>query len=181
MVSDSARKKAIRERMDATAENYTTASRAIEAATGLAGTIRPPGGGHRGVARLHDGVQGAALVGGVTLHRLHQVGDEVIAALELHIDLRPGGVDLVALADQPVVGAQRPRDEQHEDETDQAAKAERDVVHSRKCLPGAGPNDRGPMVAAGRARFSKLSAIRRAKIANPDNPCRVSRVPSTAR
>src|SRR6266542_3700366 len=57
---------------------------------------------------------------------LDQVGNQVVPALELHVDLRPGGVDLVALADQPVVGRQGPTDDQDRDQADQAAEHEED-------------------------------------------------------
>ena len=44
-------------------------------------------------------------MGGVALHRLDEVGDEVEPALELDIDLGPGVVHLVAAANEAVVGA----------------------------------------------------------------------------
>ena len=39
----------------------------------------------------------------VALHRLHEVGDEVIAAAELDVDLRPRVLDAVPQADELVV------------------------------------------------------------------------------
>jgi hypothetical protein len=42
---------------------------------------------------LGDGLEGLALVAGVALDRVHQVGDEVVAALQLGVDLGPGLVD----------------------------------------------------------------------------------------
>ena len=53
-----------------------------------------------------DRFERAPLVRGVALDRLDQVGDEVVAALELHVDLRPGVVDLVPEPDQAVVRPQ---------------------------------------------------------------------------
>jgi hypothetical protein len=42
-------------------------------------------------------------VGGVALHGLDQVRDEVVAPLQLHVDLRPRALDLVPQLDQAVV------------------------------------------------------------------------------
>jgi hypothetical protein len=54
-------------------------------------------------------------VGGVALHRLDQVRDEVVPPLELHVDAAPGLVDLVARLDERVVGEHEPerQDGQH--------------------------------------------------------------------
>ena len=49
------------------------------------------------------------LVRGVALHRLDQVRDEVVPALELHVDLRPRGVDPVPEPDEAVVAQRRTR------------------------------------------------------------------------
>ena len=48
-------------------------------------------------------LEGARLVGGVALHRLDEVRDEVVPALELHVDLRPRVVDPVPQPDEAVV------------------------------------------------------------------------------
>src|SRR6059036_4346924 len=40
---------------------------------------------HGAVAGADHGLQGGALVAGVSLHRLDQVGDQVVAALQLHV------------------------------------------------------------------------------------------------
>ena len=66
-------------------------------------------------------VERLALVGGVALDGLDEVGDQVEAALELNVDLRPGVLDLVAPADQAVVGGdevdrQQDHDGDHDDE-----------------------------------------------------------------
>ncbi len=92
--------------------------RAGEDVLGL-GLLLGPGalGLDRGVARLHDAFEGALLVRGVALDRLDQVGDEVVAPLELHADLRPRGVDAVAQLDEPVVARDEP-DHEHQDDGD---------------------------------------------------------------
>src|SRR4029450_5200245 len=48
--------------------------------------------------------------------RLDQVGDEVVAPLQLHVDLRPGVLDPVALGDQAVVEAQPGEDDDADEE-----------------------------------------------------------------
>ena len=59
----------------------------------------------------------ALLVLGVALDRLDQIRDEVVAALELDVDLRPGVLDPVPQLDQTVVGGQHVQaDEDHEDD-----------------------------------------------------------------
>jgi hypothetical protein len=50
------------------------------------------------------------------LHRVHQVRDQVVAPLELDIDLLPGVGDLVLEVDQAVVRADHPEHEQSEDD-----------------------------------------------------------------
>ena len=67
------------------------------------------------VAGLDDGLEGLPLVGGVALHRLDQVGDEVVAALELHVDLGPGVLDPVPQLDQAVV---HDDDDEHDQDDD---------------------------------------------------------------
>src|SRR5262249_11276495 len=59
------------------------------------------------------------LVGHVVLHHLDQVGNEVMAALQLDVDLLPGVAHLVADSDQPVV-------EQDDDEGDNDQHAQTD-------------------------------------------------------
>ena len=71
-----------------------------------------------GVAGLDDGVEGGLLVLGVTLDGLDQVGDQIVPALELHVDLRPGVLDLVAPADQAVVRRDQVDDHQQDDDDD---------------------------------------------------------------
>ena len=58
-------------------------------------------------------------MGGVALDGLDEVGDEVDAALELDVDLRPRVLDLVAPADQAVVrGDEVDRHEHHDGDHD---------------------------------------------------------------
>ena len=52
----------------------------------------------------------------VALHRVHEVGDEVVAALEHGFHLGPGTVDALVQADDPVVDRDAPQEEpQHND------------------------------------------------------------------
>src|SRR5208283_1181678 len=49
------------------------------------GLVGRAGGGHGAVARVDDGFEGALFVGGVTLYGFDEIGDEIVAAFELHI------------------------------------------------------------------------------------------------
>jgi hypothetical protein len=62
----------------------------------------PSGGAGSLVARLDDRLEGLALVLEVPLGRLDEVGDEVVAALELDVDLRPALADVLPQADEAV-------------------------------------------------------------------------------
>ena len=55
---------------------------------------------------------------GVALDRLDEVRDQVMAALQLDVDLAPRLLHQVAELDQAVVDADRPQDEQHDDTDD---------------------------------------------------------------
>src|SRR4051812_7399805 len=59
-------------------------------------------GRHGRVAGCDHRLEGLALVGGVALDGLDQVRDEVVAPLELHVDLRPGVLHLVPQLDEAV-------------------------------------------------------------------------------
>lgn len=58
-----------------------------------------------GVACADDSVEGFLLVRGVALDRLDQVGNEVVAALQLRVDVLPRVVDAVAQRDEVIVNA----------------------------------------------------------------------------
>ncbi len=72
--------------------------------------------------RLDHLVERAALVRGVALHGLDQVRNEIVALLELHVDVGEGLADPLAQGDQPVIGAEREENENDED-------AENDPAH----------------------------------------------------
>jgi hypothetical protein len=59
--------------------------------------------GDGGVARVDDRLQRPLLVGGVALDGFHDVGDQIVTALEQDVDLRPPRPHLLAQRDQPVV------------------------------------------------------------------------------
>src|SRR2546428_2064017 len=61
--------------------------------------------GHGAVARVDDSLESALLVSGVALDRFHHVGDQVVAALELHINVGPGVIALHLKTNQAVVRA----------------------------------------------------------------------------
>jgi hypothetical protein len=79
--------------------------------TGLGRSRRGDGG----VARLHHLGERLLLVAHGVLHDLHQVGNEIVAALELDVDLAPRRLRLVAAADQAVVDGDRPQRDQDDD------------------------------------------------------------------
>ena len=61
---------------------------------------------------------------GVALDRLHEVRDEIQAALQLHVDLRPGVVHHVAQLHQVVVQADNRNDQNNDyDEDDDQCDA----------------------------------------------------------
>src|SRR5690606_31932754 len=76
---------------------------------------------HAGVAGLDHRVERLALVGGVALDGLDQVGDEVVAARQLDVDLGPGVLDAVPQRDQAVVAdddVQREQNDEGDDDDD---------------------------------------------------------------
>ncbi len=68
--------------------------------------------GNRVCARLRYILKQFLLVRGIPLDRVDQVRDEVIAALQLHVNLCPGLVHPVTQAYQPVKDADKPQAEQ---------------------------------------------------------------------
>ena len=73
------------------------------------GLLLDPGRRDRGVAGLHHRFQRAALMGGIALHRLDQVGNEVVALLELDVDVGKGLIDPLPHGNELVVDADRPK------------------------------------------------------------------------
>ena len=66
-------------------------------------------------AGVDDGFERTFFVGGVAFDRTDQIGNEVVAALELDVDLRPGIFDRLTKANQRVVSSHQPKaDEQYE-------------------------------------------------------------------
>ncbi len=56
------------------------------------GLVGRAGGAHGAIAGVDDGFKSAFLVAGVALDGLDEVGDEVVAPLELDVDVSPGVV-----------------------------------------------------------------------------------------
>ena len=96
------------------ADGEKPAQRLGELAGGLHLGLWRGGSGH-GVAGGGHGLKRPGLVGGIALDGLHQVGDEVVPALELRVDGLPGGVALVVLLNDAVVDA-HPDEEQDYDQ-----------------------------------------------------------------
>src|SRR6478672_7284441 len=72
----------------------------------------------RGCARLGDRLERAALVGGVALDGLDEVGDQVVPPLELDLDLRPRVVDAVPQPNETVVEEDQRQQRQHDQHDD---------------------------------------------------------------
>src|ERR1035437_860866 len=68
------------------------------------------------IARVDHRFQRLALVGKVSLGSFHQIGDQVIAALQLHIDLRESVLETVAQGHQAIVDRYRPYQQNHYDD-----------------------------------------------------------------
>ena len=97
--------------------------------------------GHGAVSRLDDFLQSVLLELHLTLHRRDQIGDQVVAALQLDVDLFPGVRDLVLERDQVVVAPDRPdrRDEREHDQEQKTASEcghlqSTPLAHLRICL-----------------------------------------------
>ena len=71
---------------------------------GLCGILLTQGAGG-GVARVDHGGKRVLLVFGVALDGFDQVRDQVVAALQLRVDVLPGIIDAIALGDHVVVDA----------------------------------------------------------------------------
>ena len=57
-------------------------------------------------------------MGGISLYRVHEVRDEVVAALELHVDVRPGLLGAVDERHEVIID----KDEDDEDDRDDDKK-----------------------------------------------------------
>ena len=80
-----------------------------------------------GVARLDHLFERAALVRRVALHRLDQIGDQVMPQLELHIDVGKRLVDPLPHGNEAVVDRHRP-DRDHDDHAEDGVPAVVDVA-----------------------------------------------------
>ena len=99
-------------------DDHELAQGAAQAGFGLAEVahggriVRVAGEADVGLGRLgagfDDGGEGAAFVGHVALGGLDEVRDQVVAALELHVDLGEGVLAGITQRDEPVVDADAP-------------------------------------------------------------------------
>ena len=88
--------------------------------------LRRTRGGHGCVACLGHLGEGLLLVS--VPHHLHEIGNEIVAALQLHVDLAPGRLPLVAAADQAVVGGHQPQPDSDDDAQDDPSSHARSSV-----------------------------------------------------
>ena len=89
---------------------------------------------------------------GIALDRLDEVRDEVAAALELDVDVRPSGSHLVSEPDEPVV----PDDDEHEEDRDDA-ESDPQPEHRRECSQAL--VIAVPLESPSRKRFGLSSAL----------------------
>ena len=104
--------------LSVTTEREQPAQRLGQHALALSGRSRALATGHGCGPGLHHALEGALLVRGVALDRLDEVRDQVVATLELNVDLAPCLLHEVAQLDEAVVHADRPEGEQHDDGDD---------------------------------------------------------------
>jgi hypothetical protein len=81
----------------------------------LSRRVSRPAGSHRSRAGLDDARQRVPFEFHDAFHGVDQVRDQVVAPLQLDVDLPPAVGRLVAQADQPVVGANHPEGDEHDD------------------------------------------------------------------
>ena len=101
---------------------------------------RGPGGGRRHRTGLRDVLEDLAFVGGVAPHGLDEVGDEVVSAPELRVDVRPGVPHEVPLRNESVVARDPPEDDQqeHGEQDDQDPHDAGSFPRTwRRCDPGS--------------------------------------------
>jgi len=91
------------------------------------GRVAAGAGRNRPRPGVGDCFEGAALVPHVALDRLDEVRDEVVAPLELDVDLRPGLLRPVPERDQPVVGEDEP-DQYEDDDANDDPGAHQEVI-----------------------------------------------------
>src|SRR5262249_41450019 len=78
-------------------------------------------GNHGRIAPRTHGFEGPALVRGVTFHRFDQIGNEVMALLELHIDVGKGLIGSLPHGNKAVVDTDRPKHDDDDDAKDDPA------------------------------------------------------------
>ena len=98
-------------------DGHQPAEQAGHRGVGLGGGGDRSGAG-RGGALGGDRLERLALVGGIALHRLDQVGDEVGAAAKLDGDPAEGFADQRAEPDQPIVDGDAVEQQQDDDADD---------------------------------------------------------------
>src|SRR5216684_952893 len=91
---------------------------------------------HCAVARVDDRFECALFVARIAFHGFHEVGYQVVAALQLNVDIRPGIVDLHFQPHQAVVHPDRENNEQNEEAQNDYA-GHRRTSHEMEYLPTA--------------------------------------------
>jgi len=105
---------------------------------------------------------------GVSLDRLHQVGDEVEAAAELDVDLGPGVVAAVPQGNETVVHADGDDERQGDENQQKNGESHRDLLSSiggKRTPPGFPPPRRFPRIRRNRPPRAEPLNPTRQKIA----------------
>src|SRR5580704_14791209 len=137
-------------------------------ALGLA-LFRRSGSGHGGAAELGNVFERALFVRRIALHGLDQVWDQVITALELDIDIRPGVVGSHSELHQAVVNTYQDNgnDHQYDDEDDDShanclqTARNRDRAGGYHAPEGAGNRSPAPLGGKWVIRYHPLAGFRR--------------------
>ena len=74
--------------------------------------------GDRAVAGGDDSFEGTFLVRGVAFYGFDEVGNQIVATLQLDVDIGPGVIALYLEADQAVVHRNNNEDQEHENDCD---------------------------------------------------------------
>ena len=94
--------------------------------------LRQLGGGHTLLAQLGHRQQGGLLEIRVGLYTGHQPRHQLVAALELHVDIAPGSAHLVAITDQPVVDPDAGDGDQNQQNADDSHRPSINVLHANR-------------------------------------------------
>src|SRR5581483_11949971 len=118
--------------------------------------------GHGGATVLGNIFKGTLFMGGITLHGLHQIGDEIVAALELHIDIGPRVVGAYPQLHQSVVNTDEYENNDRQQNDDDNETDHLNLPPIRQAPPWrakTGDKAQGIIPAKGRQRGNPRQAV----------------------